>query len=172
MARRLAEASRVRCRLVVSERMAAMPKKHPTDLKEWAVRTALEHVAEHGSATASARAVGAQLGIPHNTLAGGWSSPRRWREQARVTTVESEEARALEKEVRRLRERRTRSSVGRQSSSRGSSTRTAGDRLLHRLDEGQGRTWAGFVYVASSSMSSPKRSSAGTRCPPSASTWS
>lgn len=48
--------------------MAVIPRKYPTEVKDRAVRMALEHVQEYGSAMASAHAVGAQLGIAHNTL--------------------------------------------------------------------------------------------------------
>ena len=82
-----------------------MPKKYPTEVKDRAVRMVREHKAEYSSTTATCTAVAGQLGIPHNTL-------RRWVEQSRVddgdkpgvSTAESEEVKALKKEVRRLRE--------------------------------------------------------------------
>ncbi len=45
--------------------MPAMPKKYPTEVMDRAVRMALDDAEEHGSPTASAYAIGAQLGIPH-----------------------------------------------------------------------------------------------------------
>ena len=82
-----------------------MPKKYPAEVRERAVRMARDHVADYGSVQAAATAVGAQLGIPRDTL-------RRWVQQERIdigeapgtTTAESEEIKALLKENRRLRE--------------------------------------------------------------------
>ena len=82
-----------------------MPKKFDQEIKERAVRMVRDHLAEYGSVTATAEAVGPQLGIGRETL-------RRWVAQADVdagrragvTSSELAEIARLKSENKRLRE--------------------------------------------------------------------
>ena len=82
-----------------------MPKKFDPEVKARAVRMVRDHLVEYGSVTATAEAVGPQLGISRETL-------RRWYSQAEVdsgrregvpTEVADELAR-LKAENKRLRD--------------------------------------------------------------------
>ena len=82
-----------------------MPKKFDPEIKARAVRMVRDHLPEYGSVTATAEAVGPQLGISRETL-------RRWVAQADiddgrragVTSAELEEIRRLKAENKRLRD--------------------------------------------------------------------
>ena len=82
-----------------------MPKKHPTEVRDRAVRLALEKLPDYPSAWAAYRDLGQKLNIGSETL---W----KWVAQAQVdagskpgpTTEELDEIKRLKKENRELRE--------------------------------------------------------------------
>ena len=82
-----------------------MPSKYPDELRERAVRMVLEHQGDHGSQWAAIGSNAGKVGCTPESL-------RRWVRQAQVdagdhhgvSSSESERVRALQREVRDLRE--------------------------------------------------------------------
>ena len=96
-----------------------MPKKHPTEVRERAVRMTLDRLKDYPSMWAACRDLAPKLNIGAETL-------RKWVTQAQADAGErtgptSEEIKCLNRENRDLRERTT-SSKRRRLTSRGSST--------------------------------------------------
>lgn len=82
-----------------------MPKKHPTEVRDRAVRLALEKLPDYPSAWAAFRDLGPKLNVGPETL-------RKWVAQAQIdagakpgpSTEELDEIKRLKKENRELRE--------------------------------------------------------------------
>ena len=85
--------------------MSKTPNKYSPEVRERAVRMVFDHQAEHASQGATIRAIAPKIGCNRETL-------RSWVRQAErdagkrpgLTSAESERIRALEREVRELRQ--------------------------------------------------------------------
>ncbi|BDT92480.1 hypothetical protein IFM12275_24560 [Nocardia sputorum] len=115
-----------------------MSKRYPPEVRDKAVRLALERLDEYGSAYAAARAIGPLVDVHHETL-------RLWIKKALdeapssgaaasagLSTAERQELARLRKEVRDLKQANAILKLASAFFSRGNSTRDTADRRVHR----------------------------------------